>query len=358
MGAGPLPAPVPARAGRVHQPRRRLHAATAAGGAHRRRPAARRRRRRRPAHHRADLRRVAGAPAPPARPTRTAPTCRHNDNWIHELNLDPRHRVAAGFGGDVVRKHQEDYMEAAWEQVGDVLAHNQKVASRARPGSRSTTSCTRSRSRPLAEAPPSRLLALTAPCRRACSYRRRHRAVRTAAEPHATGADLAAMRRIVAPGRPAGSGGSACPTVRTPGAARGGQRRARSLGAPPVPPPAGAATRGGAPRPRRARCRSRRRGWSSLAHCDGRVVAAASCSGWLCCSSSSLLSPVPVARAAGRPRSRVVALLLWRAPASCRPIDEALGRRPRRPRRRSTSSAPAPASCSARPPGWRRPGRA
>jgi hypothetical protein len=51
----------------------------------------------------------------------------NNANWIHELNLDPRHRVAGGFGGDVVRKCQEDFMEAAWLQVGDVLAHNQKV---------------------------------------------------------------------------------------------------------------------------------------------------------------------------------------------------------------------------------------
>ena len=51
----------------------------------------------------------------------------HDDNWIHELNLDPRHRVAGGFGGDVVRRYQEDYMEAAWLQVGDVLAHNQKA---------------------------------------------------------------------------------------------------------------------------------------------------------------------------------------------------------------------------------------
>lgn len=51
-------------------------------------------------------------------------------NWVHELNLDPRYRVAAGFGGDVVRRNQEDYMEAAWAQVGDVLAHNRlaKVA--------------------------------------------------------------------------------------------------------------------------------------------------------------------------------------------------------------------------------------
>lgn len=51
----------------------------------------------------------------------------NNANWLHELNLDPRYRVAAAFGGDVVRKYQEDYMEAAWRQVGDVLSHNKKV---------------------------------------------------------------------------------------------------------------------------------------------------------------------------------------------------------------------------------------
>lgn len=50
-----------------------------------------------------------------------------NDNWIHNLNLDPQYRVPAGFGGDVVRKHQEDYMEAAWKQIGEVLKHNQKA---------------------------------------------------------------------------------------------------------------------------------------------------------------------------------------------------------------------------------------
>ncbi|ODR25781.1 hypothetical protein [Mycolicibacterium porcinum] len=50
-----------------------------------------------------------------------------NNNWIHHLNLSPPYRVAGAFGGDVVRKHQEDYMEAAWKQVGEVLAHNQKA---------------------------------------------------------------------------------------------------------------------------------------------------------------------------------------------------------------------------------------
>ncbi|MEK6154569.1 hypothetical protein WIW50_14965 [Flavobacteriaceae bacterium 3-367] len=50
-----------------------------------------------------------------------------NDNWIHELNLDPRWRVAAGFGTKVVQEYQEDYMKAAWEQVGDVLEANMRI---------------------------------------------------------------------------------------------------------------------------------------------------------------------------------------------------------------------------------------
>ena len=50
-----------------------------------------------------------------------------NDNWVHELNLDPRWRAAAGFGTGVVQDNQEDYMAAAWEQVGDVLESNKKI---------------------------------------------------------------------------------------------------------------------------------------------------------------------------------------------------------------------------------------
>lgn len=45
-------------------------------------------------------------------------------NWVHRLNLDPRHRAAAGLGTKVVRDRQEDYMNAAWQQVGDVLEAN------------------------------------------------------------------------------------------------------------------------------------------------------------------------------------------------------------------------------------------
>lgn len=51
----------------------------------------------------------------------------HNKNWIHELNLDPRFRVAAGFGTTVIQKNQEEYMHAAWEQIGDVLKANNRI---------------------------------------------------------------------------------------------------------------------------------------------------------------------------------------------------------------------------------------
>lgn len=50
-----------------------------------------------------------------------------NYNWVNELNLDPRFRVAAHFGTRVVQDNQENYMEAAWEQIGDVLTVNKQI---------------------------------------------------------------------------------------------------------------------------------------------------------------------------------------------------------------------------------------
>ncbi|CCQ90844.1 conserved hypothetical protein [Nitrospina gracilis 3/211] len=50
-----------------------------------------------------------------------------NDNWVHDLNLDPRWRVAAGFGTKVVQENQENYMKAAWDQVGEVLESNKRI---------------------------------------------------------------------------------------------------------------------------------------------------------------------------------------------------------------------------------------
>jgi hypothetical protein len=47
--------------------------------------------------------------------------------WFDELNLDPRTRVAARVGAEAVRSVQEDLMQAAWEQVGDVLEANAQL---------------------------------------------------------------------------------------------------------------------------------------------------------------------------------------------------------------------------------------
>jgi hypothetical protein len=57
-------------------------------------------------------------------PANADPAARH---WVEELNLDPRHRVAAGFGTHIVQQNQESYMESAWQQVGKVLEANQKI---------------------------------------------------------------------------------------------------------------------------------------------------------------------------------------------------------------------------------------
>ncbi len=43
-------------------------------------------------------------------------------DWFREVNLDPRARVAGGLGTAVVQENQEDIVNAAWQQVGDVLA--------------------------------------------------------------------------------------------------------------------------------------------------------------------------------------------------------------------------------------------
>ncbi|MBN2385581.1 MAG: hypothetical protein JXB85_01075 [Anaerolineales bacterium] len=53
--------------------------------------------------------------------------------WLNALNLDPRHRAAAGLGTEFIKKQQEALMASAWEQVGDVLKAN-KILSQAQVG--------------------------------------------------------------------------------------------------------------------------------------------------------------------------------------------------------------------------------
>ena len=48
-------------------------------------------------------------------------------NWIHRLNLDPRWRVGAGLGTEVVQHNDQKYMAAAWQQLGDVISANNRM---------------------------------------------------------------------------------------------------------------------------------------------------------------------------------------------------------------------------------------
>ena len=47
--------------------------------------------------------------------------------WPNELNLDPRQRVTAALGTQVVQREQEQLMAAAWEQLEAVQAANQAM---------------------------------------------------------------------------------------------------------------------------------------------------------------------------------------------------------------------------------------
>lgn len=47
------------------------------------------------------------------------------DGWVDELNLDPRYRVAAGLGTQIVQDRQEDLMAAIWSQYGEIVRANQ-----------------------------------------------------------------------------------------------------------------------------------------------------------------------------------------------------------------------------------------
>jgi hypothetical protein len=58
-------------------------------------------------------------PPPPASPP--------SPPWLHELNLDPRHRAVAALGTQVVQTQQEQLMASAWEQLGEIERINQML---------------------------------------------------------------------------------------------------------------------------------------------------------------------------------------------------------------------------------------
>jgi hypothetical protein len=52
----------------------------------------------------------------------TVDRSRVDTHWLDGLSLQPRYRLAAGWGAEVVRQNQDEFMQAAWAQLGDVLA--------------------------------------------------------------------------------------------------------------------------------------------------------------------------------------------------------------------------------------------
>jgi hypothetical protein len=42
-------------------------------------------------------------------------------HWIADLNLNPRYRGAAGYGAEIVRQNQDEFVDAAWDQIGAIL---------------------------------------------------------------------------------------------------------------------------------------------------------------------------------------------------------------------------------------------
>ncbi len=48
-------------------------------------------------------------------------------HWIADLNLGPRYRGAAGYGAEIVRQNQEEYVDAAWDQIGQILEADRRM---------------------------------------------------------------------------------------------------------------------------------------------------------------------------------------------------------------------------------------
>ena len=195
------------------------------------------------------------------------------------LNLDPRHRVAAGLGTQVVQERQEDLMAAVWEQLGEILRANQLL----RQAQLAVAASERVVARHLAPLPDAALLAVAGPAlarirvgtgHDACAarsptsclpvlalsgaFRRivaRARAARPAARAAAAGPAFpdvappptldAALARRPARRRRCQSARAGCPHGAVAAADAGARRRARR------PPAAAQATTGAEPEPAR-----------------------------------------------------------------------------------------------------------
>jgi len=156
------------------------------------------------------------------------------ENWLHDLNLDPRFRVAAGFGTDVVQARQEPLMAAAWAQIGDVIAANTRIR-QAQLAARTSLTWFAQLGGP---ATASEVVTLAAPLHRrvvsdgvSVRYRVRESPVREATL-------STAMRRVTRPGGRLATGFGLAP-ARPMGPIVGRVNRGEIVTAPPKPYPSG-----------------------------------------------------------------------------------------------------------------------
>lgn len=120
-------------------------------------------------------------------------------NWVHDLNLDPRWRTAAGFGTKVVQKNQETYMEAAWDQIGDVLEANRRIR-QAQLAKMAGRRLHRTHVRGAAAVAPAFVLLKTAPMKARIVSDGLTVHHRLAQSPMSTAMTSGAMRRLLRPG--------------------------------------------------------------------------------------------------------------------------------------------------------------
>ena len=120
-------------------------------------------------------------------------------NWVHDLNLDPRWRTAAGFGTAVVQKDQETLMDAAWDQIGDVLEANRRIR-QAQLAKAAGRRLHLTHLRGLAEVSPGALLLLTSPLRARVLADGKTVRLRMLQSPMGLALTSSAMRRVMRPG--------------------------------------------------------------------------------------------------------------------------------------------------------------
>ncbi|MEU9337225.1 hypothetical protein AB0D49_29375 [Streptomyces sp. NPDC048290] len=139
---------------------------------------------------------------------RNLPSPQAGPTWLRQLNLDPRHRVAAALGAEVVRRHQEELVAAAWDQAAEVRRVNETL----RQGQLArTVADSLHRRMPGAAASGSpaaddrldaRMLQMTTAVRAAVGYGQGTAAGELARNKEAAAAMEPALRRLMRPGGP------------------------------------------------------------------------------------------------------------------------------------------------------------